>query len=380
MKNLLSAGVRLLFRHSRLAWITLLAAALSGAAAGVFGKMPFENESVVFRPDVFVFTFPLLFLLTAVTLVVCIGQEQGSGTLRNKLIAGYSRLSVCGAWVILTLGFSLLAGVLYLLPLVQLGGAPLWGIGSTALLRVMLTVLLLFLIFGVLSALLSLMLRRQLFALFGIIGLTVLSLIAAVVIRDKLEVPEYTESVSRHIVYVPVPDAQIPADGGEITDDGVQDGEFRTVDGQVCAALEVSVSYVSAHPFYMPSPKREVWTVLNRLNPADAMISAQRTLMSGISRVYTEVYRRDCEADLAPLTDELKQYEGKTDPDAVLNAERLRNSIDEMKRAQQSTLLNLTQEAEQYADETRSIPQCMLAVLILLTAAGLAVFRRLGAV
>lgn len=381
MKHLLSAGIRMFVRHSRLARITLLAAAVSGTAAGVFGKMPFENESVVFRPDVFVLTLPLLFLLTAVTLVVCIGQEQGSGTLRNKLIAGYSKLSVGGAWIILTLGFSLLTGLLYLLPMVLLGGTTLRVIGEAALGRTVLTILLLFLIFGVLSALLSLMLRRQIYAAIGVIGLAVLSLISAAAVRDKLEVPEYTEYLTRHIVLVPLDtDAQIPADGGETDGDGAPDGELCTADGRVCARLEIAVTYVSAHPYYTPSPKREVLTVLNRLNPADALTAAQRTLMSGISRAYWEVCRREGEAELAQLTGELKQYEGKTDTDSVLNAEKLRLSIDETKRAQQSRLLDLTQEAEKYADETRSIPQCMLAVLILLTAAGLAVFRRLGAV
>ena len=378
MRNLIAAGFRQLFRYGRFAPVTLTAALLSGIAAGFFGRMPAGEGTFVFRPDIFIYTLPLLLLLMAVTLVLGIGQEQSSGTIRNKMIAGYTKLSVVGAWVTVTLCFSLLTGLLYLIPVYLLGGGALQLIGGKALLRMMLTVLLLFPVIGVLSALMSLLFRRQVFAAAGILGLTALCFVTALIVRGKLEEPEYTETETKLINYIPVePDEHITVEDGCVLYDGAGNSGYYLNDGGIFVKREYTARFVYSNPFFLRSPQREVWTVLNHLNPADAFIAASQTMMAGICE--TEIARNEqyYQEETEYLKKALKNAEQNHDPAA---AAALEGQLYDQERNYRSSVIENAQQRDIYADETRSLPQCMLAVLILMTAAGILVFRRLDIV
>lgn len=378
MRNLIVSGFRMLFRHSRFVRITLIAALLSGIASGLLGKMHAEDGTVVLRPDIFIYTLPLLLLLMAVSLLLSIGQEQGSGAIRNKMIAGYSKLSVIGAWITAALCFSLLAGLLYLIPMCLLGGGALRLIGSGALFRLMMTVLLLFPVAGVFSALMSLLFRRQAFAAAGILGMTALCFVSALIVRGKLEVPEYETQETRLESLVTVePDEHITVEDGSVLYDGERTGDYVLIDGNVCYKCGYKVTYVFGNAYYVRSPQREVWIVLNHLNPADAFLASTRAMMAGVCQMeigQTEQYYREMKESLTKALKDAEQNHNQAA--ASSNAAALYD----LERTQQASAAEYTMMRDTYADETRSLPQCMLAVLILMTAAGILVFRRLDTI
>lgn len=83
MRNLLSAEFYR-YKHSRLFWLLMCAAVLSGA---VYGITAFDG---VFD-DMFVVP---LFVIPAVFISLSLGREYADGTIRNKIIAGKKKTSI----------------------------------------------------------------------------------------------------------------------------------------------------------------------------------------------------------------------------------------------------------------------------------------------
>lgn len=374
MRNLLIAGLRQLFRHNPLSIVTLTAAILSSAAAVLFGRVVRENGICLLRPDLIIFSIPLLLLLLIVTVIRCIGQEQSSGTIRNKLISGYSKAEVCGAWLLLTAGFSLLTGLLYLGTMYFLGKPALELLSSAVLLRTALTILPLFLITGVLTAVLCLHFRKQIIAACGIIGLAALLIISAAIVRGKIEVPEYVEYSHDKERLVPAEMNELmTVENGTVYIDGEPDYHYTLVDGVVCCNQPVTVTSVERNPFYLASPARETCICLNRLNPADAFISVGRTMMSGVLISDLAEFDQNENQQAESLNQELEAAKRRGSEDEIRD---IRNSIIQFRLKSALLRSKYTQEIEQFADETRSLPQCMLALLLLIPAAGILLFKR----
>lgn len=374
MRNLLIAGLRQLFRHNPLSIVTLTAAILSGAAAALFGKIVKEDGISLIRPDIILYSFPILFLLLIFSVIRIVGQEQSSGTIRNKLISGYTKASVCSAWLLLTAGFSLLTGLLYLGTMYLLGRTALSLLGSTVLIRTGLTVLLIFLIAGVLTAVLSLHFRRQIAAAGGIVGLTALLVLSAVIVRGKIEQPEYVEYSHDKERLVPAEMNELmTVENGTVYIDGEPDYHYTLVDGVVCCNQPVTVTSVERNPFYLASPARETCICLNRLNPADALFSAGQSMMSGVLISQQPEYDRFFNHQTETLKRDLADAERRGDPAEIT---QLRNSLSESRRKADTYRIENANEIAYYSDETHSLPQCMLALLLIIPTAGILLFKR----
>ena len=102
------------YRHKKFFWITLAAALLSGIVFG-FSVTGIRTGSFSDRGN-----FDDMFLVPA-AVVLCvfisltIGREYSDGVIRNKLIQGKSRLQIYGAKLSVSIGFSLVLSMLFLI-------------------------------------------------------------------------------------------------------------------------------------------------------------------------------------------------------------------------------------------------------------------------
>ena len=115
MTNLLSANLFRL-RKSRLFWVCLLLSAAAGAWEPIGAYINYRRD---YPLDAFFFAYAMLIgLLLSIFLSLFFGSEYSDGTIRNKLAAGHTRLSVylanlmtavltallfCGGYILFTL-------------------------------------------------------------------------------------------------------------------------------------------------------------------------------------------------------------------------------------------------------------------------------------
>ena len=91
MTNLLSANLFRL-RRSRLFWLSLLLTAAAGAWQPLQTWLEYQRK---FPLDAVFFVYAMLIgLLLSVFLSLLFGAEYSDGTIRNKLAAGHTRVSV----------------------------------------------------------------------------------------------------------------------------------------------------------------------------------------------------------------------------------------------------------------------------------------------
>ena len=342
MLKLIRSGFRVFFRHNLLSRITLFASALLGAAGGFFGCPEIEYHFFSINRNVCTASAAVSVLLVLLTAVHAAHREQKEGAIRNKIVFGYSRKSICCAYVCSAVGFSFLCAVLYLTPFLLLTKKATVILNRQEKLLLVLTVLMLFLTAAAAGMIFGLLMRRAVPALLAVTALTGLLTASAFLLSAALAKHQYQEPYtinSERTVFLP------------------QDG-------------------------YIGSPLRETCIILNKLNPAEAF--------SGIYELFgafdtegnrwdqTERESRDiiryCR-EITDLTAERNALSGSTDPDAAHRRSTLNDTI-----MLNANLIAWDQDRIHAYQAARGAldgkPQCMLAVLILMTAAGAAVFQR----
>ena len=92
------------YKHSRLFWISVLAAFLSGIVYGL----------TVFRMEVFddMFVVPL-FVVLAIFISLTIGREYSDGTIRNKIIAGKTKTVILMSRLFISVAISVIMSFVF---------------------------------------------------------------------------------------------------------------------------------------------------------------------------------------------------------------------------------------------------------------------------
>ena len=280
--------------------------------------------------------FPLFLLLcTAVTVV---GAEHSDGALRLKVIAGCSRLHIAGAVLVLACLTGLASGLLFLVPFWMLIGKAVHHLPLASRLSAAAALLALFLAVSISGSLLALLLRKPAAAACSVIGLIAVLALPAGAIDASMLIPQYMQ-------------------------DSVELPDVRTDEGD-----PMYVTRVYTNPFYLDSPRRELLMILNKLNPAEHTFRAYALFCSADdieemerSRVRNAVQREEWIA--AMQQDGVSQTE-------------IHWRVADFDAQTENMLEECYGFAIQAQDEVKYAPQCMLAILIAASAAGLWIFRR----
>ena len=364
MRRLICSGFRVMFRHSLLIWITVTASVLLGTVGGFFGCMEANIGEYSYETGVLYLTLLPVLLLILFSLVAVIGQEHGSGTLRNKLIAGYRKGAVSCAWLVCALSFALICAVLWLTPFLLLSRRATVVLSCAVQCRFALTLLMLFLTVGAAGGLFSLLFRRQAAAVFLAVAAAMLLFFGASFASAQLARVQYTET---RVMKYRNPDTGAVS---ELSEEAARDSAERSV---IIAATTI----LNKNPYYVDSPLREAVIILNKLNPAAALLSAADSLESISTAQELSRMIRMLEADKQYLQDQLDMLEGSEDPDDAERRSQISRELTEMRGGYWFyETERLQTELQQTTDGTEGVPRCLFGVLTAFLAAGVGIFRK----
>lgn len=365
MRRLICSGFRVMFRHSLLIWITVMASALLGAAGGFLGCIQENIVDYSYDTGLFYFTLLPVMLLILFSVVLVIGQEHSSGTIRNKLIAGYRKGTVFCACLVLSLSFALICAVLWLTPFLLMTRKAAAVLPEAVLCRFVLTVLMLFLTVGAAGGMFSLLFRRQAAAVFFSVAAAMLLSFGASFTDAQLARVQYTET---RVMKYQNPDTGAVSESPEDAEgDGAEQNRVIT---------SVTVVF-NKDPYYVDSPLRETLIVLNGLNPAEALFSAAESLESITAAQDLRRLLQGKEAGIRTYQDQLRMLEGSEDPDDIRRREEINREMKDMNEGYWRNEIRMTEEElQRMSDGTAGVPRCMTGVLIAFCAAGLGIFRK----
>lgn len=362
MQRLISSGFRIMFRHSRFVWITMFASALLGTIGGFFGCRPQNLDEYQYESGMLYLTLIPVLLLILFSLVFAVGQEHSGGTLRNKLISGCRKAAVCAAWLVCSLVFALICAALYLTPFLLLSRKALRVLPANIQCSFALTILLQFLFISAAGSLFSLLFRRQAAAAFVTVTAAMLLFFAASFMKAELAREKYNET--RVVKY------SDPVTGSLI------EGQTDSPQNQIISNV---VTVFNPNPFYVDSPLRETCIILNKLNPANAILDLTGTLDSIMTGHQINQWNETREACISSLQETLKGLESSTDSADIerrlqVSAE-LREWEDENGYVMNEIRM-LEREFNTAAGSLGGVPRCLLGVLIAFCAAGIGIFRK----
>jgi hypothetical protein len=338
MKNCFAAGLRR-FADSPLLLLSLFLCAADGLVVGLISCQERFPGTYVYTPDYAVIGTVIALFLVLCSVVNIISREHADGALRLKVIAGCSKSEIAGALLLLSLLASLLLGGLYLLPFWLLVRRALVLSPTGTPVRALLVLLLMFLTVGAVSVMLSLLMRRQAVTVLTVLGCAIAMTVVTLALDAQLLNPEYDVAET----YLP-------------NKEGIED--------------PVAVQFVRRYDFYLASPKRELAIVFVKLLPTEHMMRALNVIA-----IEGDQLQRQREIEEAKrLQEELRAWgdglREDGDPDGVLWRERifLVDTVENISDGQA-----FTQDAR---DEVHWAPQCMLGILLLISALGIAAFRK----
>lgn len=191
MRNLMHANfIRYISRLS-----TLIAFMIS-LTLGLVTAFDSSKESYVngikndyFSPELQYLLF--VFFLAVIVSVVNIGSEFAAGTIRNKLVSGYTKMEIFFSELILSLIFSVILFILYYLPFIVKGWKYLgdldYILGVTALLLLSILSLTVFAVF------LCFLTENRIIAVVIGIMVVVVMLMSADAVEKRLKEPQYNQ-------------------------------------------------------------------------------------------------------------------------------------------------------------------------------------------
>ena len=204
MANLLSANL-LRMRKSVLFWGLMLTMFALGTLMALNYYQMDQVED--FSLDGAFFTYPILACITTVVFIpLFFGQEYSDGTIRNKVTAGYPRLSIYAANLLTGMMASMLFCAAYIATVIAVG-VPLVGLFELDVKLAVLMILSSLVTMAAFCALFTFISmscsRKTLSAVICILGVFIL-LIASIYMRSRLEAPEYYTDYSLNMNGEPV--------------------------------------------------------------------------------------------------------------------------------------------------------------------------------
>ena len=375
MRKLIGSGFRIMFRHSRFIWITMVVSAMLGALGGFFGCMPENLDQYRYEPGMLYLSILPVLLLILFSLVFAVGQEMGGGTIRNKLIAGCSKTSVCFAWLVCSLVFAAVCAALYLTPFMLLSQKALGILPAGVQCRFVLTLLLLFLTVGAAGGLFSLLFRRQAAAAFLSVTAAMLLYFGAAFMTSQLARVKYNET--RVMKYTD------PATGkaAEEQTDAISDLTFVRREDEDGNPQERVIAHVvtvfNPNPYYVDSPLRETCIILNKLNPANALLDSVSVLDSISTGHELSRLKTSRESFIASAKETLKSLEGSAEPGDDIHRLRVSAELTEWETGYiVHEIEMLERDYRTAAEGTEGVPRCLLGVLLAFCAAGIGIFRK----
>lgn len=374
MRNQVKAFLRLYFRYSPVSRVTLSAALLAGGLGGFFGCTDDGFERYTYTENALLLTLLPVLLLTVLSVIFTVGRERSSGTIRNQIISGHTKSTICGAWLICTFIFSAVCAGCFLTPFLLVSRKALLQLDCPVIVRLAVTLALLFLLTGTVCALLSLLLRRQAEAVFLLVGVSIVLAFAGIFVSSNLDRQPYIET--RQMKYTDTNTGEVIARQNE--SEHIDIRELLDVgNGQQKAVSMSTVTIFNPNPFYIDSPMRELCIILNSLNPAESLFASQSTLDSIKTRHQLNRLTANRDAVLTTLEQELQRLEEKNDPESQRRKQYLQEEIFSTSYGYLANELNQLQDAyRKETGQTDGLPQCLLGVMIALASAGVFRFRK----
>lgn len=271
MRNLIRAEFYR-YRVNRLSPLLIAAAFLCGM---VYGLDVIVND---YFEDIFIVP---LFILQAVFLSIEVGQEYGDGTIRSKIIAGYTRAEIYGSKLIASIFASLAVTTVYLIPVAVISAIVLWGtLSQIPILIILLGFYLLNFVWAALFCTVSLLISKREVSSLVNIALIIIIFLGAYQFESMLGQPEtYTEAE-----YVSV---EMTAEEVSQLKDGTFTGSYSILtedDGTVTYYKEVLEGSDEAvkNPRYIGEPLRTVLTAADAVFPT-GQINHYVDYLSGVS-------------------------------------------------------------------------------------------------
>ncbi len=374
MLNQIKAYLQIYFRYSPISRITLVAAVLAGGLGGFFSCTVDGFERYSYTENALWFSLLPFLLLTAFSVIFVVGREQSSGAIRNKIISGYTKGTIGGAWLICTLIFTAICAGCFLTPFLIISRKALLLLESPVIVQLTVTMALLFPLIGTICALLCLLLRRQTEAVFLLVGVSIVLAFAGIFVSSNLDRQPYIET--RQMKFTDANTGEVIAHQNE--SDHIDIHELLDVgNGQQKAVSMSTVTIFNPNPFYIDSPMRELCIILNNLNPAESLFASQGTLDSIKTRQLLNQLIANRDAAVTTLEQELQRLEEKNDPESQMRRQYLLQEINNMNNGYEAN--EIKQLEDQYmakANQTAGLPQCLIGVTVLICAVGLTIFRK----
>ena len=257
MRNLIHAEFYR-YKRNRLTWLLIGAAFLCGVIFGLSAIITGNFDDM--------FIIPLSVLL-AVFLSLGIGQEYSDGTIRNKIIAGHSRMEIYISKLVIDVFASLIMTSVYLVPAIILSAIVLWNkLQLTSFLFILLGFYMLNFVWATIFTLVSLLVsKREISAIINF-ALAIVVILAAYQIEAMLGQPETIQNNE----YIGV--EMTPEEVSQVKD-GTFTGSyyFETDDDGIVTYYKEVMSDTSVeaieNPSYIDQPWRSVLSAIDSVLP-----------------------------------------------------------------------------------------------------------------
>lgn len=243
-----------------------------------------------------IFIVPL-FLLQAIFISMEIGQEYSDGTIRNKIIAGYSRVKIYASRLIASITVTLILTTLFLIPAAVLSAVVLQGkLPFKSFLFFLLVFYLLELVWTVLFNLVSQLISKREVAAIVNFALIIVIYLGAYQIETMLGQPETYIPANDYISVEMTPEEVSEAKNGDFT------GSYsiETDDNGVVTYYKDVLSdtmVVTQNPSYINEPLRTVFSAIDNTLP-QGQINLYMGYLSEIN------FNADMGLDTEPSSDE----------------------------------------------------------------------------
>ena len=346
MKNLFSVGLRR-FAGSPLSWIAAFVSLAAGIVTGMLSCYEVFAETYDYNAQYALIglVIPLFLLIASVAGVV--GRAQSEGTLRVKVIAGYTRVQIALAALLASALTSLLLGLLYLGSFFLTVRRAVTNVSAAHLTAAFLTLLGTFLLIGAAAAVLCLLVRRPVIAVLAVIGCAAGLSLAAIAADRQLDHPEYETTYT--YIY-----------------------RRRTEE----AGEQIQVTRVVPGDFYVKPPARWLMLCLNKLNPAEHTYRALDLLKQSGTKKQLDRQQALIAAEQAVIDAAIRGETVYTEENYPRHAEEQLEILGERNYLIKGNPEPLEMRWQTANGEIPHAPQCMLAILIALSACGIACFRR----